>query len=132
SPRAHLHDMDGDVIHHHARNVTMSEFFRSLGMDLTDSCFGLDNGSSFCDNGNESLRMFVLHRDGEREQVDRPASFVCGDLDKLLITYGPRGSDVSAQEASVTDKACIQSGKCPERGKPTDTYTCAGDVCQVS
>jgi hypothetical protein len=127
----HLHDMDGDVVHMHARGVTMSEFFSSLSMSLNSTCFGLDNRTAYCDSGADSLRMFVMPADGEWSEVREPGDYVFSDLDRILITYGDaEGGLLDAEMSSVTDKACIQSEKCPERGKPTDA-SCAGDFCPV-
>ncbi len=128
--KVHLHDMDGDIIHHHAKNVTMAYFFRTLNMTYNSTCFVTDANASYCDDANETLRMFARHSGGQWQQVADGPGYVFQDLDQLLITYGPIGSDVSSEEASVTDKACIESQKCPERGNATD-LTCAGDVCQA-
>ena len=126
----HLHDMDGDIIHYHSRNITLSQFFSTLSMSFNSSCFVLDNGSSYCNDDQKSLRMFVRHTGDNWEQINEPANYVSEDLDQILIIYGTADYDISIREASVTDKACIQSEKCPERGKPTDS-SCAGDVCIV-
>ncbi len=129
-PKVHMHDMDGDLIHHHAKNVTMAYFFRTLNMTYNSTCFVPGNSSAYCDDQNDSLRMFVRHSGGNWTEVQDGPDYVFIDLDQLLITYGPAGADVSAEEATVTDKACIESQKCPERGNATD-LTCAGDVCQA-
>ncbi|MFN7991053.1 MAG: hypothetical protein U0R44_02740 [Candidatus Micrarchaeia archaeon] len=130
SDRVHLHDMDGDVIHHHARNITLADFFSSLNMTFNSSCFITDDGTSYCDSGAYRLRMFVQHQGGSWMQDLTMERYVFEDLDRILIFYGPEEAGVSGAEAAVTDKACIQSEKCPERGKATDS-TCAGDVCLV-
>ncbi len=131
--KVHLHDMDGDIIHHHAKNVTMAYFFNTLNMTYNSTCFVTDNtdiSTAHCDSQNETLRMFVRHSGGNWTAVADGPDYVFMDLDQILITYGPIGADVSAEEATVTDKACIESQKCPERGNATD-LTCAGDVCQA-
>ncbi|MEW6035092.1 MAG: hypothetical protein AB1529_00625 [Candidatus Micrarchaeota archaeon] len=127
----HLHDMDGEVVHMHARGITLSEFFSSLNMTLNSTCIGLDDGTPYCDSGEKRLRMFVRPAGGEWNEVQEPGDYVFGDLDRILITYGNDARPaLDAQMSSVTDKACIQSEKCPERGKPTDA-SCAGDFCPV-
>jgi hypothetical protein len=126
----HLHDMDGDVIHHHARNVTLADFFGSLDIMFNSTCFVLDDGASYCNSDDKILRMFVRHEGGEWESNTEMENYVFADLDQILITYGTIGERTTNQKASVTDKACIQSEKCPERGEPTDS-SCAGDVCIV-
>jgi hypothetical protein len=129
--RVHLHDIDGDVIHHHAKNVTMADFFSTLNMTFNSTCFVTDSGASFCSDGNNSLRMFVMHANGTWKEEPELEKYVFEDLDRILITYGDPLDPISSQLSSVTDKACIQSEKCPERGKPSDESTCAGDVCNV-
>ncbi len=125
----HLHDGDGEVVHMHARGITLSEFFSSLNMTLNSTCLRLDDGTPYCDSGEKRLRMLVKPEGGEWGQ--EPGAYVFGDLDRILITYGnASGAELEAQMISVTDKACIQSEKCPERGKPTDS-SCAGDFCPV-
>ncbi|MEW6722826.1 MAG: hypothetical protein AB1324_06190 [Candidatus Micrarchaeota archaeon] len=127
----HLHDLDGDVIHHHKRNITMADFFETLNMSFNSTCFVTDAGT-FCGEGQKKLRMFVRHDGGDWEENFAMGEYVFEDLDRILITYGSEDMDtLKKQMESVTDKACIQSGECPERGQPTDS-SCAGDVCIVS
>ena len=129
--RVHLHDLDGGIIHHHARNVTMADFFSSLKMRFNSTCFITDENVSYCDNGNKTIRMFVMHHGGSWEQSGAMEKYVFEDLDRILITYGEKDVPVPEQLQSVTDRACIQSEKCPGRGPPSDESTCAGDVCLV-
>ncbi len=128
--KVHFHDMDGDIIHYHAKNVTLAYVFGTLNMTYNSSCFVTDNRTAYCDDQDDSLRMLVRHTGGSWTEVQDGPDYVAVDLDQILITYGPAGSDISSQEASVTDKACIESQKCPERGNATD-LTCAGDVCNA-
>ena len=55
------------------------------------------------------------------------------DLDKILISYGNEDEkQIKKQIDSVTDKACIQSEKCPERGLPTPEASCSSnEICTV-
>ena len=39
----HLHDGNGHVIHRHKPDLTLGDFFHSLGMTMTSSCFELDD-----------------------------------------------------------------------------------------
>ncbi len=130
SDLVHLHDLDGNIIHYHSRNITLAEFFSTLNMNFNSTCFVVDNTTSYCNNGTGTLRMFVRHTNGTWQQNSKMEKYVAEDTDQILITYGPISDNVSEQEATVTDKACIQSEKCPERGMPTDS-SCAGDVCTV-
>lgn len=120
---SHHHDQVGDIIHQHKSEVPLSEHFESLGMRLTDKCFQLDNGAEYCTNENNSLKMYV---NGER--VTNYSDFVFDDLDRILISYGPKtGPNIKEQLKQVTDKACIYSGKCPERGEPP-SESCVGGL----
>lgn len=101
----HIEDMDGDVIHVHATGVTIGEFFRTLGMKLSHSCFVI-NKQSYCTNEEKTLKFYV---NGEPNAMF--GDYLTGDGDKVLISYGPAQEDVAAQLASVTDKAAAISGK---------------------
>ncbi len=114
SPFIHLHDLEGEVIHQHITGATLAEFFESFGMAFNNTCFALDNGNAFC--GGE-LKMFVNGR-----LNNEFGNYEFNDLDKILITYG--GNDSTQQLNSVTDNACIHSGKCPERGLPGNESSC--------
>src|SRR3972149_685124 len=69
SPFVHIESGSGEgtVIHMHATNVPLSFFFKSLGMSFTNNCFTLDDGSSYCNSGDASLKFFVKHAGGEWE-----------------------------------------------------------------
>lgn len=125
----HLHDMDGDVIHKHMSGITLKTFFTSLGMQFDGQCFRTDNAVAYCNSANKILKMYV---NGERNYDFQNYDFQ--DMDRILITYGSEDeAAVQRQIKSVTDKACIQSLKCPERGKPSDESTCvSGTNCVVN
>lgn len=97
---AHLHDMDGEVVHKHATGVTWGYFFSTLGMDLSDSCLVLDNGTSYCNWDGKSWEHFV---NGGR--VNSIKDLEINDLDRALLTYGASYEEVVQQDASVTHKA---------------------------
>ena len=80
----------------------------------------LDNGTQYCNDGDRTLKLYV---NGKRNALYGDYEF--NDLDRILISYGSDNETViTAQLAAVTDKVCIQSDKCPERGEPSDTATC--------
>ncbi len=120
SPFFHLHDMDGDVLHQHISGMKIGQFFETLGMQFTSDCFVMDDGAKYCNDGKKTLKMYV---NGQRN--NDMANYEFNDLDRILITYGDESEeDITKQMESVTDKACIQSEKCPERGKPHDESSC--------
>lgn len=129
NPMVHLHDLDGDVIHHHAPNITLAYFFSTLNMGFNSTCFATGDGAEFCSDEGKELQMFVLHEGGQWGQNAGFGSYVFSDLDRILITFGNETiGALQGQMDSITDKSCIQSGTCPERGAPTDA-DCAGDYC---
>ena len=79
----HVENGDGDTLHRHATGVPIAEFFRSIKMNVTDSCFTNDNGTKYCSNGKENLEFFV---NGNRTKSI--ADYVFNDDDRILIVYG--------------------------------------------
>lgn len=122
----HLHDGDGEVVHKHLAGITLGTFFETLGMQFTSDCFTLDDGQAFCNDEENRLRLYV---NGKRNF--RYGDYEFFDLDQILITYGSEDKAAIAEQlASLTDKACIQSGSCPERGAPSDESSClTGSEC---
>jgi hypothetical protein len=110
--KAHMHGGIGWVAHKHSSDATWGLFFRNIGITFNSTCFAIE-GSAYCSDSANELRMFV--NSVQNNEFDR---MPIRDLDRVLITYGPKGGDVTSQLASVPDDACIFSGKCPERGQP--------------
>ena len=120
SPSIHLHGGNGNVIHKHQSRVTLGDFFESIGMKLSSTCILLIDKTTYCNSGENTLKMFVNGKPSN--EFDR---YDFQDLDRILISYGNDSSDVIANQLSqVTDNACIQSGTCPERGAPFDESDC--------
>lgn len=119
----HLHDGNGEVIHKHKADVTLGLFFTSLKMDLTKDCLTLDTGDKYCSDAKNTLKMYV---NGQKN--DQFGDYNMKDIDRILISYGSESeAQIKTQLDSVTDKACIYSEKCPERGKPP-TESCVGGL----
>ena len=79
----HVENGDGNTLHRHATGVPVAEFFKSIKMNVTDSCFTNDNGTKYCSNGKENLEFFV---NGNRTKSI--ADYVFNDDDRILIVYG--------------------------------------------
>jgi len=105
----HLHDMNGGVIHLHASNITLGMFFDSIGVKFNSTCFVLDDGTSYCNSGDNTLKMFV-----NGVQSYEYDNLQLHDLDKVLISYGNDSSqNIQNQISSIPSDACIYSEKCP-------------------
>lgn len=124
---AHLHDLNGNIIHKHASGITLEFFLETVDMKLNDTCFILDDGASYCNERNKKLKMYV---DGKRN--DKFADYDLQDEDRILVSYGDESEEeIQAQIQSVTEEACIYSLKCPEKGTPPEEATCVGETCTV-
>ena len=122
SPFTHLHDMVGEVIHKHMSGITLGDFFESLGMSFTKTCFTLDDGTAYCNDETNSLKLFV--NDKLNTKFDQ---YELEDLDRILITYGSESEEeLEVQLKTVSDAACIYSETCPERGSPPPESSCTG------
>ena len=107
----HLGNLQGDkVVHVHARNLKVGFFFNTIGMNFDSECFSLETNEEFCNDDENKLRFFV-----NGEENFEFGEYVPRDLDRILITYGNNEISIQEQIESVTDYACIPSGKCPER-----------------
>ncbi len=116
----HLHENEGDVFHIHAKQQTFAKFLRSLGMPLDDNCL-FANDDIHCRA--DGLRLFVNDK-----EYDKPFdSYMPEDLDRILLTNTPDKDTLKQEMDAVTDKACIQSGSCPERGDPAELCSTLGD-----
>ena len=128
NPFFHLHDMDGSVLHQHMSGVKIGSFFKSLGMSLNSTCFVLDNSSSYCNTNTTSLKMYIRHNGSIWQESNDFDQYSMSDLDQILITYGNNtDQETQYQMSQVTDRACIQSKKCPERGNSEDESSCSGN-----
>ncbi len=97
---AHLHDMDGDLVHVHATGVTWGYFFFTLNMSLANGCLRLDNGTSYCDSMDERWRYFV-----NGTEVSGLKDVRIRNLDRVLLTYGANDAQMREQMDSVAHKA---------------------------
>jgi hypothetical protein len=84
---------DGNTLHRHATGVPVGEFFRSIGMNVTDSCFTLENGTNYCSNGNSNLEFYI-----NGNKTDSIANYVIKDDDRILIVYGNKNKMETQQD----------------------------------
>ena len=103
----HLHNNDGDVIHHHAKGITLNEFFDSINISLENP---------------------IVYVNGARNE--QGLNNIFKDLDQILIIVNTDNYDINVLLQEITDKACIQSAICPERGLPNEGSCVSGEVCK--
>ena len=76
----------------------------------------LPSGEKLCGTATEKWHFIV-----NGVKVDGVAETFLGDLQRVLISYGPETDDqVRAQFAQVDDDACIPSERCAERIGPNE------------
>ncbi|MBY0537996.1 hypothetical protein K2P47_01205 [Patescibacteria group bacterium] len=122
----HFHDGNDEVIHRHADGVTLTDFFHSLGITLTNDCVTLDTATEYCTNNNDTLLLIV---NGER--VTNITEYIFSEEDRILLYYGDATNPkIADYVAGITDLSCVYSGTCPERGTPP-TESC-GLTCEVA
>lgn len=119
-PYTHVHDGNGEVTHKHRQGVTLGYFFKSIGINFDNQCFITDDGKKYCNDDKNSLKFNVNGKPN-----DKFGNYEISDLDKILISYGPKDEVIKSQINSISDDACLYSEKCPERGKPP-TENCVG------
>jgi hypothetical protein len=123
----HLHDMNGGVIHIHAKGITYADFFASLHMTLTNNAFIDENGEEYIATDKFGEMTFMLN--GEKI-TDLPMREI-NDLDRAMISFGVKNrseSQFTAEYGQVPDDACISSNKCPERGTAGEESCVSGSV----
>lgn len=123
NPAVHMHDGNGEVVHIHKEKIVLGDFFASIGMKLDKNCLKLDTGQNYCNNNKKTLKLLV-----NGVANDKFANYEINDLDRILVSFGKEtGEELKNQIESVTDRACIYSEKCPERGEPP-TENCVGGL----
>lgn len=122
----HFHDGNDEVIHRHADNVTLVEFFKSIGMTLTNECLTMDTGTTYCSNATGTLMLIV-----NNERTLDIEHYIFAEEDRILLYFGDATNpNIRDYVSGVTDLACLYSGTCPERGTPP-TESC-GLTCDVA
>jgi hypothetical protein len=109
---AHVHDPRHTVVHIHLEQTTWDEFFKSLGMKLTDFCITMADGEEICADDTNTLTFVV-----NGVPVDSIRELDISNLQRTVIWYGAESAeDVAAMWSTVvSDEACIPSGDCQAR-----------------
>jgi hypothetical protein len=85
SPYIHVENFDGTTLHKHASKAPFGEFLKSLGMNIANGCFVMDDGTQYCDTNRKLLRFFV---NGIGQPSSSIMGYVLNDNDHFLIIYG--------------------------------------------
>ncbi len=105
--KIHMHDLNAEVVHIHRKGATLGEFVTSVRTKEFKDVKLAVNGS---------------------EVVGDWKKYEPKDLDRVVLVMGNVTTGVlNKASTTVTDKACIYSEKCPERGKPP-TENCVGGL----
>jgi len=89
----HVENNDGNTLHRHATGVPVGEFFNSVGINVTDSCFVLENGTNYCNNGNSNLEFYI-----NGNKTDSIANYVIKEDDRILSVYGNKNKMETEQD----------------------------------
>lgn len=111
----HLHDGNGDVIHRHKPDLTLAEFFATIGMKMTDTCFTVGEQAPVCNDATAG-KVWHMVINGQEDAFN--PSYAFRDLDKILLTYGSDESQMYEQYKALTDEACLFSQVCRWRPPP--------------
>jgi hypothetical protein len=122
----HLHDGEGEVIHYHEKGIKLEDFFNSINITFSNNCFIDDKLNSYCNNDTHKINTYV-----NKELIKNAPQYISKDLGQILIVYESKETNIENILNQVTDKACIQSAICPERGEPSEGSCITGQVCQI-
>jgi hypothetical protein len=115
--RVHMHEGKQDIVHVHAAGVTWGHFLANLGFGVGEDYLDTDRGR-LQNEGARTLK-FVLNG----RSVGSIRNLAIGDMDRLLISYGPESIEevAGAQYARVSQDAA-------EYNHRPDPASCAGPV----
>lgn len=106
-PDIHSHKDTEEVIHKHKTGVTLGQLIDSWKANLPTEVSWYVNG---------------------KKQTTDWRAYEFKDLDRISMSFSTTAAEISDKQLSeVTDRACIYSEKCPERGKPP-TENCVGGL----
>ena len=106
-PDIHSHKGTEEVIHKHKTGVTLGQLIDSWKADFPKEVNWYVNG---------------------KKQTGNWRGFEFKDLDRIVMSFSSTAAGISDKQLSeVTDRTCVYSEKCPERGKPP-TENCVGGL----
>jgi hypothetical protein len=102
----HFEDNNAVIIHRHATNIHLGFFFETLGMKFNSQCITLPNGTSYCNEGDKTLKFYV---NGVRN--DMYDKYVPEDGDLILISYGSETEDQIKQQLNTLGLVSVPTGQ---------------------
>jgi len=102
----HFEDSNAVLIHRHATGVDLGFLFESFGMKFNDQCFTLVNGTSYCNEGDKTLKFFV--NGVSNNTYDR---YVLRDGDRILLSYGSETEEQIQQQLNTLIIITIPTGQ---------------------
>ena len=104
SPYIHFEGRDGSTVHKHATGVTLGYLFDSLNLIVDDQCFIFQDGRSFCDNEDYSIKFFVNNM-----EVDDIRPVEIQEDDRILISYGGEtAEEIKEQLEKVNNQIIVK------------------------
>lgn len=104
SPYIHFEGRDGSTVHKHATGVTLGYLFESLNLIVDDECFIFQDGRSFCDNEDYSIKFFVNNM-----EVDDIRPVEIQEDDRILISYGGEtAEEIKEQLEKVNNQILVK------------------------
>jgi hypothetical protein len=81
----HFEDDNCNVVHKHARGVTLATFFKTLGVEVVGKCITIPDEEKRCDDGVYQLR---VSWNGAEVPVSDLPFLELNDNDRILINFG--------------------------------------------
>ena len=99
SQYVHFENNDCYTIHRHATGVTIPTFFKTIGVELTESRLTLPNGIHYCTDGDDHISAMI---NGKDFPIAELSYYEFKNNDHILINYGPEtGSALKFKYNSV-------------------------------
>ena len=91
SPLVHFEDNNCYVIHKHATGITLVEFLKSIGVDLTTKCITIPGEEKHCSDETNTLRVVI---NGGEVPISELSYYELRNNDHILLNYGPEVGDM--------------------------------------
>lgn len=86
SPLVHFEDNNCYVIHKHATGITLVEFLKTIGVELTTKCVTIPDEEKHCSDEINTLRVVI---NGGEVPLSELSYYELRNNDHILLNYGP-------------------------------------------